>query len=52
MTRKYMRRCHYGALIAPIARIQSDKLVQTRLSELHRMFGSRKALVCTKIDVS
>ncbi|KAM0805279.1 hypothetical protein BDR22DRAFT_969026 [Usnea florida] len=49
-TTRYMRRCHFGLLVAPIARIQTDNLVQRRLGEIHRLFGHRKGLLCSKID--
>lgn len=47
-----MKRCKFGLLVAPIARVQTDNLVNKRLGEMFRTFGPNKALLVTKIDVS
>lgn len=52
LTIDYMRRCKFGLLIAPIARVQTDNLVHKRLGDIYRTFGPNKALLVTKIDVS
>ncbi|KAL9596174.1 MAG: hypothetical protein Q9179_004711 [Wetmoreana sp. 5 TL-2023] len=49
-TNQYVRSCNYLFLVAPIARVQTDNLVDRRLSEYMRRFGSRVALACTKTD--
>lgn len=50
-TTEYIRNCEAALLVAPIARVETDNQVHKRLGETHRMFGSKKALVVTKIDV-
>ena len=51
-TTSYIRECEAALLIAPISRVETDNTVQKRLGETFRIFGPRKALVLTKIDVS
>ena len=50
-TERYIRECDYYFLVAPIARIQTDESVHQRLGKAHKIFGNRKALIATKIDV-
>ena len=50
-TTEYTRHCEGALLVAPIARVETDDQVHKRLGQLHRMFGNKKALVVTKIDV-
>lgn len=50
-TTEYIRHCDAALLVAPIARVETDSQVHKRLGEVHRMFGNKKALVVTKIDV-
>ena len=51
-TTEYTRCCEAALLVAPIARVETDNQVHKRLGQLHRMFGKKKALVVTKIDVN
>lgn len=51
-TTEYIRLCDAALLVAPIARVETDSQVHKRLGEVHRMFGNKKALVVTKIDVT
>ena len=48
---EYIRNCEAALLVAPIARVETDVQVHKRLGQYHRMFGSKKAMVVTKIDV-
>lgn len=50
-THEYIRECHSVYLVSPIARVQTDNLVHHRLLEFSKTFGTKKALICTKIDV-
>ena len=43
-----MRKCASLFVVAPIERILTDTMVHAKLAE----GGSRKAVVCTKVDVS
>lgn len=52
VTNEYIHSCDYIFLVAPIARVQTDNLVDRRLNEYRQKFGTRVALVCTKTDVS
>lgn len=51
-TIEYIRVCEAALLVAPIARVETDSQVHKRLGEIHRMFGNKKALVVTKVDVN
>ena len=50
-TQRYLRDIDFCFLVAPIERVQTDSLVHERLNETFRLFETRKALICTKIDV-
>lgn len=50
-TTEYIRNCEAALLVAPIARVETDSHVHKQLVRSHRMFGNKKALVVTKIDV-
>ena len=50
--KQYMRECACCVLVAPIARVTTDKTVHYRLMEAFRRPGVREMLVMTKIDVS
>ena len=46
----YIRQCDHVLIVAPISRVETNLFVQTKLREIQRSHGSRKALVCTKVD--
>lgn len=50
-TTEYVRNCEAALLVAPITRVETDVRVHKRLGQYHRMFGNKKAMVVTKIDV-
>lgn len=47
----YVRNCEAALLVAPIARAETDVQVHKRLGQYHRIFGNKKAMVVTKVDV-
>ncbi|KAL8651588.1 MAG: hypothetical protein Q9210_003171 [Variospora velana] len=49
-TNEYIRSCDYLFLVAPVARVQTDNLVDRRIMEYIHKFGSQVALICTKTD--
>ena len=51
-TTEYIRKCEAALVVAPIARVETDSQVHKQLGRSHRMFGNKKALVVTKIDVN
>ncbi|MCJ1399570.1 hypothetical protein MMC11_002772 [Xylographa trunciseda] len=51
VTERYLRQCAYVLLVAPIARASTDKFVQRRLTDIFKSHCSRKAFICTYIDV-
>ena len=50
--KQYIRECACCVLVAPIARVTTDKTVHHKLMEAFRRPGVGKMLVTTKIDVS
>ena len=49
---QYIRQCACCVVVAPIARVTTDKSVRQQLMEAFRRPGIRNMLVTTKIDVS
>ncbi|KAL9585820.1 MAG: hypothetical protein Q9212_001298 [Teloschistes hypoglaucus] len=50
ITNAYIHSCDHIFLVAPIARVQTDKLVDQRIAEYITRFGPRVSLICTKSD--
>ncbi|KAL8640970.1 MAG: hypothetical protein Q9228_002174 [Teloschistes exilis] len=47
---EYIHSCDHIFLVAPIARVQTDNLVDQRIAEYITRFGPRVSLICTKTD--